>query len=55
MKKQRKMMGGDEDELRSKIRKMEEDSVAVSKKIINTQEFKNKRERIVMNEEEKYI
>jgi len=50
MKKQRKMMGGDEEELRSRIRKVEDEAAAVPKKIIDTTEFKNKKEKIVMGE-----
>jgi hypothetical protein len=50
------MMGGDEDELKSRIRKAEEEREMVQRKVIDTSEFKSKRERMVMNEsEEKYI
>ncbi len=48
------MMGGDEDELRNRIRKVEEDAAAIPRKIIDTKEFKSKREKIVI-EEEKYM
>jgi predicted nuclease with TOPRIM domain len=59
MKKQKQMMGGDEDELRQRIKKIEEENQMVQKKKIDTMEFKSKRE-IVMgadgrNTEEKYI
>ena len=56
MKKQKRMMGGDEDELRNRIKKVEEDNQMVQKKVIDTNAFKNKKERIVMTEnEEKYM
>lgn len=48
------MMGGDEEELRNRIRRVEEESTAVPKKIIDTREFKNKKEKIVIGEE-KYM
>lgn len=51
-------MGGDEDELRNRIRKVEEDALANRAKLIDTQAFKEKKERqkIVMGEkEEKYM
>lgn len=47
-------MGGDEDELRNRIRKVEEESAALPRKIIDTKEFKSKREKVVMGEE-KYM
>ena len=43
MKKKRKMMGLEVDELKDKIRKVEEDN-RVQKKKIDTMDFKNKRE-----------
>lgn len=50
------MMGGDEEELKNKIRKMDEDTTQLKAKLIDTNEFKNKREKIVMGEkEEKYM
>jgi hypothetical protein len=45
------MMGGEEDELKSKIKKMEDDNL-IQKKKIDTLDFKNKRE-IVMNDDNK--
>ena len=48
------MMGGDEDELRNRIRKIEEDTAAIPRKVIDTKEFKSKRDKIVI-EEEKYM
>lgn len=56
LKRQKQMMGGDEDEIKARIRKVEEDSQVLKAKLINTKEFKNKREKIVMGEkEEKYM
>ena len=52
LKKQRQMMGQDEEELRNRIKKVEEDSQAVTKKVIDTREFKQKK--MVMGEE-KYM
>lgn len=52
LKKQRKMMGGDEDALREKIAKMEEDNF-IHKKKIDTMDFKSRRE--VEQKEEKYM
>lgn len=52
LKKQRQMMGTDEQELRNKIQKMEEDHL-VKKKKIDTLEFQNKRQ--IDNNEERYI
>ena len=37
MKKQRQMMGGDEDELKNRIRKVEEDSAIMKAKLIDTE------------------
>ena len=44
MKKQKQMMGGDEDELRARIRRMDEVGAQIQKKKIDTTEFKAKRE-----------
>lgn len=50
------MMGGDEEELKNRISKMEEENQNISRKLIDTSAFKNKKERHVMTEtEEKYI
>ena len=43
MKKQKKMMGEDDNELKEKIRLMEEDNL-IQKKKIDTKEFMTKRE-----------
>ena len=49
-------MGGDEDELRNRIRKVEEDNHQIQRKLIDTSAFKQKKERMTMTEaEEKYI
>ena len=56
LRKQKQMMGGDEDELRNRIRKVEEDNQQIQRKLIDTSAFKQKKERMTMTEEEeKYI
>jgi hypothetical protein len=67
LKKQRQMMGaqGGDDLLKQKIQKMEEDSMQVTKKRIDTMDFSRKREVMAMGggagnldnkqEEDKYI
>jgi predicted nuclease with TOPRIM domain len=56
LKKQKQMMGGDEEELKNRIRKMDEETSQLKSKLIDTSEFKNKKEKIVMGEkEEKYM
>lgn len=60
LKKQKQMMGGDEDELKNRIRRMDEQGQQIQRKIIDTREFKQKKEMVMgaggsNQEEEKYI
>lgn len=49
------MMGGDEDELKNRIRKAEEDRSTVQTKLIDTKQFKSKREIVMGESEPKYM
>eukprot|EP00347_Sterkiella_histriomuscorum_P009487 403341025 len=56
LKRKKQMMGGDEDELKAKIRKVEEDSHILRAKVIDTQQFQKQKQQIVMGQkEEEYI
>ena len=48
-------MGGDEDELKARIRKSDEDRAQLQAKLIDTKEFKSKREIIMGDAEQKYM